>query len=90
MALRAMRLCLQDLLVSTHQKAASLPTADVELGQRTKLLLDTLLAVKNNRQLKPAASTSFWIKPGEVAPLQLSGLSWTRLVAPDKRVRSLT
>ena len=76
----------QDLLVAAHKQTARLPQAAVGLQQRAKLLLDTLAQIKNNRHRQQAPTSAFWIKPADVAPLQLAGVTWQQLAAPDKKV----
>ena len=77
---------LQDLVVSAHQRAAGVPADAAELTQRSRLLLDLLVDIKNNRHQKPDAGGSFWLKPRDVAPVQLLGISWEVLASPEKQV----
>ena len=72
--------------MAAHRKAAAVPTHAAELTQRSRLLLDLLVDIKNNRHQKPEAGSSFWLKARDVAPVQLSGISWKLLASPHKQV----
>ena len=76
----------QDLVVLAHQRAAAVPAEAAELTQRSRLLLDLLVDIKNNRHPRPETGGSFWLKPHDVAPVQLSGISWEVLASPVKQV----
>ena len=72
--------------MAAHQRAAAVPAEAAELTQRSRLLLDLLVDLKNNRHQRPDTGSAFWLKPREVAAVQLAGLPWDRLVSANKQV----
>lgn len=84
---------LQDLVLGVHAKAAECKDS---MSPRTEVMLELILDIKNNRQPKGgkgAALDAFlsqgaqrWLKESKVPDIQLRGVTWQRLLAPNKRV----
>lgn len=80
--------------MTVHAQAAR---ADESMSTRTRLMLDLVLDIKNNRRRKgdePAAAAEgtlgpaarAWLRSADVQAVQLQGLSWQRLAQPGKKV----
>ena len=74
--------------------------AEVREGmkQRTAVMLELVLDIKNNRRPKGGATAAAlesllsvgaqrWLRESRVAEVQLRGLTWEKLLLPNKKAR---
>ena len=82
-------------MVGVHSRAAECRQG---MSQRTEVMLELILDIKNNRQpkggSKGAALEMFmgqgaqcWLKESKVADIQLRAVTWEKLLSPDKKVQ---
>lgn len=85
---------MQDFVVAVHARAAKAGAAG-QMSQRADIMLSLVLDIKNNKRRDkasgPAAVLSpgvvTWLKQCHVGHVQLKGLTWQKLLSPDKKVR---
>lgn len=87
-------LFLQELVVGVHQRAAECKD---QMSQRTEVMLELILDIKNNRQPKGSAKGAVlemylgqgaqrWLKESRVPEIQLRAATWEVLLSPEKKV----
>lgn len=83
----------QDFVVAVHGRAAK-AAAEGKMSPRADIMLSLVLDIKNNRRRDrasgPAAVLSSgvisWLKQCHVGQVQLKGLTWEKLLSPNKKV----
>lgn len=69
-----------------------------KMSQRTEILLELVVDIKNNRKSKSAANhrpmeayqsqgTQRWLRESKVEDFQLRNLAWKQLLDPQKKVK---
>ena len=85
---------MQEFVVAVHARAAKASAAG-QMSQRANIMLSLVLDIKNNKRRDrangPAAVLSpgvvTWLKQCHVGHVQLKGLTWQKLLSPNKKVR---
>ena len=81
--------------MGVHARAAE---AKESMTQRTAVMLELVLDVKNNRRPKAGATVAAleallsvgaqrWLRESRVAEVQLRGVTWEKLLLPNKKAR---
>ena len=84
---------LQDFVIEVHKTAAERKDT---MSQRAQIMLELVVDIKNNRKAKSSTSEntleSFlsqgslrWLKESKVEDVQLRGVTWERLLDPNKK-----
>ena len=89
------RLAAQELVMGMHARAAQKKDS---MSNRTEVMLELVLDIKNNRQPKGGGAISTesllgqgslrWLRESRVAEVQLRSVNWPKLLAPRKKVLS--
>jgi hypothetical protein len=86
-------------VVGVHARAAEKKGS---MSQRTEVMLELVLEIKNNRKSKGGSVTAAglevllsqgsqkWLKDSQVAEVQLRAVTWGKLLQPDKKVVTLS
>jgi len=81
--------------VGVHARAAE---REGSMSQRTEVMLELVLDIKNNRRPKGAGAgagglegllsqgSQKWLKDSQVGEVQLRAVTWSKLLQPDKKV----
>ena len=89
---------MQDFVIEVHKTAAERKDS---MSQRAQIMLELVVDIKNNRKAKSSTSEntleSFlsqgslrWLKESKVEDVQLRGVTWERLLDPNKKVSLIT
>ncbi len=88
---------MQEFVVALHERAGR-ARAEGGMTERGEVLLSLVLDIKNNRQRKAGAAAATtrellpsgvfkWLREAKAEGVQLHGVSWAKLLAPNKKVR---